>query len=78
MIAKRHLSYLFALILALWAFAAAPAAADALDDYRARGYITERYDGYTQVRGAEGKLPGPSVYLCGYAPFDHTIDFELR
>lgn len=51
MIAKRHLSYLFALICALWVFAAVPAVADSLDDYRARGYITERFDGYTQVRG---------------------------
>lgn len=33
---------------------------------------------YTQVRGAEARAGGPSVYLCGYAPFDHTIDFELR
>ncbi|MFB3826241.1 MAG: hypothetical protein ACE15B_05705 [Bryobacteraceae bacterium] len=28
---------------------------------------------YIQVRGAEPKLEGPSVYLCGYTPFDHTI-----
>ncbi len=33
---------------------------------------------YTQVRGAEPRAGGPSVYLCGYAPFDHTLDFELR
>jgi hypothetical protein len=31
---------------------------------------------YTQVRGAEPKLPGTSVYLCGYTPFDHTLTFE--
>jgi hypothetical protein len=31
---------------------------------------------YTQVRGAEAKLSGPSVYLTGITPFDHTIDFE--
>jgi hypothetical protein len=31
---------------------------------------------YTQVRGAEPKLPGPSVYLTGFTPFDHTISFE--
>ena len=33
---------------------------------------------YTQVRGAEPRAGGPSVYLCGYAPFDHTVDFDLR
>ncbi|HYZ86831.1 MAG TPA: hypothetical protein VE621_20615 [Bryobacteraceae bacterium] len=31
---------------------------------------------YTQVRGAESKLSGPSVYLTGLTPFDHTLDFE--
>jgi hypothetical protein len=31
---------------------------------------------YTQVRMAEPKLPGPSVYLTGYTPFDHTLEFE--
>lgn len=31
---------------------------------------------YTQVRGAEPKLPGPSVYLTGYTPFDHTLEFR--
>ena len=31
---------------------------------------------YTQVRGAEAKLAGPSVYLTGFTPFDHTVDFE--
>ncbi len=33
---------------------------------------------YTQVRGAQPKLPGPSVYLCGYAPFEHSLEFELK
>ena len=32
---------------------------------------------YTQVRGAEPKLSGPSVYLTCLTPFDHTINFEL-
>lgn len=32
---------------------------------------------WTQLRGAEGKLPGPSVYLTGYTPFEHTIVFEM-
>ena len=31
---------------------------------------------YTQVRGAEPKLAGRSVYLTGFAPFDHSIDFR--
>jgi hypothetical protein len=30
---------------------------------------------YVQVRGAEARLPGTSVYLTGYTPFDATIDF---
>lgn len=31
---------------------------------------------YTQVRGAEEKLEGPSVYLTGYTPYDRTLQFE--
>ena len=31
----------------------------------------------TQLRGAEAKLPGTSVYITGYTPFAHTIRFEL-
>jgi hypothetical protein len=31
----------------------------------------------TQLRGAEPKLTGPSVYITGYTPFDRTIRFEL-
>lgn len=31
---------------------------------------------YTDVRGAEPKLPGLSVYLTGHTPFDRTIRFE--
>lgn len=30
---------------------------------------------YTQVRGAEPKPPGQSVFLCGFTPFDRTIEF---
>lgn len=32
--------------------------------------------GYTQVRGAQPKLPGPSIYLTSYTPFDRTIEFR--
>jgi hypothetical protein len=31
---------------------------------------------WTQLRGAEPKLEGPSVYITGITPFDRTIDFE--
>jgi hypothetical protein len=31
----------------------------------------------TQLRGAESKLPGTSVYITGYTPFAHTIRFAL-
>lgn len=31
---------------------------------------------YMHIRGAEPKLPGPSVYLCGVTPFRHTLEFE--
>jgi len=31
---------------------------------------------YTQVRGAEAKMSGGSVYITGNTPFDHTLEFE--
>ena len=31
---------------------------------------------YLEVRGAERKLPGMSVYLTGTTPLDHTLEFE--
>jgi hypothetical protein len=31
----------------------------------------------TQLRGAEAKLPGISVYVTGYTPFDRTLSFEF-
>ncbi|MCB1020237.1 MAG: hypothetical protein KDC27_09925 [Acidobacteria bacterium] len=31
---------------------------------------------YTQVRGAEPKLTGPSVYITGFTPFDRTLEFR--
>lgn len=34
-----------------------------------------REHSYIQVRGAQEKWPGPCVYLTGYTPFDHTLDF---
>ena len=33
---------------------------------------------YVQVRGAAAKLSGPSVYLTGFTPFQHTLTFEVR
>jgi len=30
-----------------------------------------------EVRGAESKLPGPSIYLTGLTPFDITLNFEV-
>lgn len=40
------------------------------------GKGTEPPHRYTQVRGAAAKLPGPTVYITGFTPFDHTVDFE--
>jgi hypothetical protein len=31
---------------------------------------------YTELRGAEPTLPGQSVYITGFTPFDRTITFE--
>ena len=33
---------------------------------------------YIQIRGAEPKLPGQSVYLTGYTPFEHALRFEVE
>jgi hypothetical protein len=30
---------------------------------------------YIQVRGADSKLPGTSIYLTAFTPLDHTIEF---
>ncbi len=32
---------------------------------------------YTQVRGAEAKLPGTGVYLCGFTPLKKVIEFDV-
>jgi hypothetical protein len=32
---------------------------------------------WVQMRGTDGKLPGPSVYLTGYTPFRHTLTFQV-
>ncbi|MEZ5403066.1 MAG: hypothetical protein R2729_25530 [Bryobacteraceae bacterium] len=32
---------------------------------------------YTEVRGAEPAIGGRTVYLTGYTPFDHTIEFQV-
>lgn len=49
--------------------------------YRAAGHSLRFGPGrcehrYTQVRGAEPKLPGPSVYVTGFTPFQHTLAFR--
>ncbi len=31
---------------------------------------------YVDIRGGEPRLPGTSVFLTGYTPFDHTLTFE--
>ena len=31
---------------------------------------------WTQLRGTAPKLPGPSVYLCGLTPLNHTIRID--
>ena len=31
---------------------------------------------YTQVRGAEPALPGQRIYLTGFTPFDHVVEFR--
>ncbi|MBL8212919.1 MAG: hypothetical protein JNK87_19545 [Bryobacterales bacterium] len=31
---------------------------------------------YTQIRGAEAKMPGGCIYITGYTPFHHTLEFE--
>lgn len=31
---------------------------------------------WTQIRGAAPKLPGPSVYLCGFTPLKHTLKID--
>jgi hypothetical protein len=33
---------------------------------------------YTQLRGAEPRLPGQSVYITGMTPFDRTLVFDCR
>ena len=33
---------------------------------------------YTQLRGAEPRLPGLSVYITGFTPFDKTISLECQ
>ena len=32
---------------------------------------------WVEVRGAQAKLAGPSVYLTGYTPFQQTLTFEM-
>ncbi|MBI1389033.1 MAG: hypothetical protein GC154_11350 [bacterium] len=32
---------------------------------------------YTQVRGAQDKMPGPAIYLTGYTPFHHTFQITV-
>jgi hypothetical protein len=37
-----------------------------------------RQHSYTNIRGALSKQPGVSVYLTGFTPFDHTVEFECE
>jgi hypothetical protein len=61
------------------------------DEILARGYATySTPDGalrfgpgigqhrWTQLRGALPKLPGRSVYLTGFTPFDHTLEISTE
>jgi hypothetical protein len=32
---------------------------------------------WTQIRGAEPQVPGTSVYVTGFTPFRHTVEFEV-
>ena len=32
---------------------------------------------YTQIRGAQPKLGGTSIYLTAFAPFEHTLEFRF-
>ncbi|HTS65542.1 MAG TPA: hypothetical protein VMH28_26150, partial [Candidatus Acidoferrales bacterium] len=32
----------------------------------------------TELRGAEPRLPGLSIYVTGYTPFDRTIRFDFQ
>jgi hypothetical protein len=33
---------------------------------------------YLDVRGARPRLEGPSIFLSGFTPFDHTISFTAK
>ena len=45
-----------------------------MGDQRIRFGPGQHAHGWTQLRGAEPKLPLQSVYITGYSPFEYTLE----